>query len=162
MPYRWRVCGRRHSVHIGCVMADTELGYRIRAIAMSLLTTGLEGASTMKLHRALGISRKSPWHLAHHVRSRWERYEDPFADPVEVDETYVDGKERNKHESKMARAGPTSSAPMRRRPTPAWKSTCTKPSSTPAAITCAGNRIRTASSRSGPCSSAAPTEPITG
>ncbi len=105
MPYRCRGCGKRFSVRTGSVMADTKLGYRVRAIALFLLATGIKGVSSMKLHRDPGISRKSARHLAHRIRACRERDRDLFVGPVEVDETYVGGKERNKHESKKARAG---------------------------------------------------------
>ncbi len=105
MPYRCRGCGKRFSVRTGSVMADTKLGYRVRAVALFLLTTGLKGVSSMKLHRDPGIGRKSAWHLAHRIRACRERDRDLFVGPAEVDETYVGGKERNKHESKKARAG---------------------------------------------------------
>ncbi len=59
MPYRCRGCGKRFAVRTGSVMADTKPGYRVRAVAMFLLITGLKGVSSMKLHRDLGISRKS-------------------------------------------------------------------------------------------------------
>ncbi len=105
MPYRYRGCGKRFSVRTGSVTADTKLGYRVRAVALFLLTTGLKGVSGMKLHRDPGISRKSAWHLAHRIRACRERDRDLFVGPVEVDETCVGGKERNKHESKKARGG---------------------------------------------------------
>ncbi len=98
-------CGKRFSVRTGSVMADTKLGYRTWAVALFLLTTGIKGVSSMKLHRDPGISRKSAWHLAHRIRACRERDQGLFAGPVEVDETCVGGKERNKHESKKARAG---------------------------------------------------------
>ncbi len=114
MPYRCRGCGKRSSVRTGSVMADTKHGYRVRAVAMFVPTTGLKGVSGVKLHRDTGISRKSAWHLAHRVRACRERDRDPFVGPVEVDETCGGGKERNKHESKKARArrGPGGKTPV--------------------------------------------------
>ena len=58
----------------------------------------------MKLHRDLGITQKSAWHLAHRLREVWAEVEGQFDGPVEVDETYVGGLEANKHESKRSRA----------------------------------------------------------
>ena len=68
--------------------------------------TNLKGVSSMKLHRDLGISQKSAWHLAHRLREAWRQYEaTEYKGPVEVDECYIGGLERNKHNSKKLNAG---------------------------------------------------------
>lgn len=59
----------------------------------------------MKLHRDLGITQKSAWHMAHRIREAWNSTANQFAGPVEVDETYIVGKERNEHEWKKQNAG---------------------------------------------------------
>ena len=84
-------------------MEASNLGYQTWALAIYLLTTSLKGVSSMKLHRDLGISQKSAWHLAHRLRQAWAEHGGaPFQGPVEVDEAYIGGKEANKHEAQRS------------------------------------------------------------
>ena len=75
------------------------------AIAFYLYSTNLKGLSSMKLQRELDISQASAWYMAHRIRGMWDSQTEKFAGPVEVDETYIGGKERNKHESKKLNSG---------------------------------------------------------
>ncbi len=59
----------------------------------------------MRLHRKFRITQNSAWHLLHRLRKSYEAGEIKFEGTVEVDETYMGGKERNKHESKKLNAG---------------------------------------------------------
>ena len=104
-PYRCRDCYKRFSVRTDTVMQHSKLGYQVWIVAIYLLTTGIKGTSSMKLHRDLGISQKSAWHLAHRIRAMWKAGQFPFAGPVEADETFIGGKEGNKHEWKKLNAG---------------------------------------------------------
>ena len=107
MPYRCRAreCAKRFSVKTGTVMECSNLGYQTWAIALYLVLTSLNGVSSMKLHRDLGITQKSAWHLAHRIREAWTALEEePFEGPVEADEAYF-GKEGNKHWSRRLGVG---------------------------------------------------------
>ena len=105
MPYRCRSCVKRFSLRTGSVMADTKLGYRTWALAIYLLSTGIKGISSMKLSRELDITQKSAWHLGHRLRAGFARPAGLFTGPVEADEVYIGGRERNKHASKKLNAG---------------------------------------------------------
>ena len=105
MTHRCRDCKKFFSVKCGTAMHGSKLGFRIWAIAIYLITTNLKGVSSMKLHRDLKITQKSAWHLAHRLRKGWQSQKSLFHGPVEVDETYIGGKEKNKKPSKKLKAG---------------------------------------------------------
>ena len=107
MTHRCRDCDGKpmFSLKTGTVMEGSNLKYRVWAVGMYLFTTNLKGISSMKLHRELGIGQKAAWFMLQRLRKAFEAEVGPFAGPVEVDETYVGDRERNKHGKKKLRAG---------------------------------------------------------
>ena len=104
--YHCNTCKYDFTVKVDTIMEDSKIPLRKWAIAFYLMSTNLKGVSSMKLHRDLGITQKSAWFMEHRIRETWEdETAEKFAGPVEADETYIGGKETNKHASKKLKAG---------------------------------------------------------
>ena len=104
-PFRCRTCRKDFSVKTKTVLHSSKISLSNWAIGFYLFMTNLKGVSSMRLYRELGISQKAAWHMAHRIREALDDTGGKFAGPVEADETYVGGKESNRHESKKLRAG---------------------------------------------------------
>ena len=104
-PYHCRSCRKTFSVKTGTLLHNSKLPLSQWAIAFYLFSTNLKGVSSMKLHRDLGITQKAAWHMEHRIQECWNAAADQFAGPVEADETYIGGKEGNKHADKKLNAG---------------------------------------------------------
>ena len=86
-------------------MHSSKIGYRKCALAIYILTTNIKGTSSMKLHRDIDVTQKTAWHMAHRIRETWADSVNIFNGPVEVDETYIGGKNANKHKDKKLKFG---------------------------------------------------------
>ena len=114
MPYRCKSCRRYFSVLKGTVMQSSKLGLQKWAIAIYMMATNLKGVSSMRIHRDLGIDQRAAWHMMQRIREAFVAGDGlKMPGPVEVDETFMGGKDRNKHASKrQGRQGTKGKTPV--------------------------------------------------
>ncbi len=104
-PFRCRDCGKYFSLKTGTLMEDSKLPLRKWGWAIYLEMTGLKGVSSMKLHRDIGVTQKTAWFMLHRIRAALEAGTLLFGGPIEIDETFVGGLEKNKPQHKRLKAG---------------------------------------------------------
>jgi len=87
-------CRHQFSVTAGTIFHDTHLPLTKWFLATYLLCQSKKGMSAHQLHRMLKINYRTAWYLFHRIRHAVEQANEPkLSGTVEMDETYVGGKE---------------------------------------------------------------------
>jgi transposase-like protein len=103
--YKCRPCQKPFSVTVGTVFERSKIKLNVWVHAVDLYTASKKGFSAHQLHRALGVTYKTAWFMAHRIREAMapNKKAGPLGGPgkiVEADTTFIGGKEANKHRSK--------------------------------------------------------------
>src|SRR5665213_659169 len=107
--HKCKACSKRFSIKVGTVMEGTKITVRQWLMAIWLVTSHKKGIASTQMAKDLGITQKSAWSMIHRLRhgARTRSFNGPLSGKVEVDETFVGGKAKNRHKDKRGKSGVT-------------------------------------------------------
>lgn len=97
--YRCKNTGKYFNVRTGTMFEGTKLELRTWFVGIYLIVCHKKGISSVQLSKDLGITQKAAWFMLQRIRTCFglEEVKPLLCDNVQLDETFVGGKNKNRH-----------------------------------------------------------------
>ena len=104
--YYWcKACRKQFNVKTNTPLHATKRPLQDWIYGIYSVLTGRKGISALRLSKELGVQYRTAWHMLHRIREACSGGTFILDNIVEADETYIGGREHNKHDSKKLKAG---------------------------------------------------------
>ena len=103
--YWCKNCHKQFTVKTNSVLHASKVPTNKWCVTIYLTMTSRKGISSLQLSKELGITQKTAWFMQQRVREACKQGYFMLTNTVEIDETYIGGKEGNKHANKKLHAG---------------------------------------------------------
>ena len=103
--YHCNTCNTSYSVMVGTIFENTKLDFQKWFLAISLVLNAKKGISSRQLARDIEVTKDTAWYMLMRIRKAFVEYGDLLNGIIEVDETYVGGKNKNRHADKKTEGG---------------------------------------------------------
>lgn len=101
--WRWycNECKKQFSAKVGTIFEDSPIPLTKWLPAVWLIASNRNGISSYEIARGLGVTQKTAWFMLHRIREMMgDHNEEQLTGTVEVDETYIGGKWKNRSKAK--------------------------------------------------------------
>lgn len=103
-PYKCAKCRRKFTAKTGTIMEGSKIAIQKWLLVMYIMGTSRKGISSIQLAKQIGVTQKTAWYMAQRIREACDNA-GKLGGVVEADETFVGGKETNRHAKKKTRKG---------------------------------------------------------
>ena len=103
--YKCSKCQKSFSVIVGTIFHDSKIPLYKWYTLIYLITCHKKGISSIQASKDIGVSQKTAWYMLHRIRNTFSEngYKTKLNKTVECDETFVGGKNKNRHWNKKVK-----------------------------------------------------------